>query len=190
MSKFFSYLTKTEKVVVFLLILVLIVCAGQIVWHFYVQNSDLTPAKGGIYREGIVGNVQIINPVFATTNDTDRDISRLVFSGLIKFNPETKTLEDDIATHTLSFDKKLYSFTIRPNAIWHDGTPVSADDVIYTYRSVIQNEEFPNAVLGNIFKDVAIEKTEENTVTFQLRKPYKFFLSTLTNWKGPVPIGN
>ena len=69
--------------------------------------------------------------------------------------------------------QKTNTFTIRENAVWHDEVPVTADDVIFTYQEIIQNEAFPNKALHNTFKNVLIEKVDENIVTFTLKKPYK-----------------
>jgi len=169
----------TEKIIVILLTIIILFCSGQIVWTFYKENSQITPSEGDMYREGLVGEIQFLNPVLAVT-DTDRDINRLIYSGLVRYNPETKKLEDDIATHVLSHNKKVYTFTLLKNAKWHDGTPVTADDVIFTYKDVIQNENFKNTNLKASYNNVLIEKIDEQTVTFTLKKPYKFFLADLT----------
>jgi len=45
------------------------------------------PASGGIYTEGVVGTFGRLNPLFDLNNLADKDIDRLIFSGLIKFDP-------------------------------------------------------------------------------------------------------
>lgn len=179
--RIFRALSSIEKVIALFLLIVLVTSSFQLVWAFYKENSDVTAAEGGEYKEGLVGRVQQINPVLAfANNEVDSDIARLIFSGLMKYNPTTRSLENDIATHTLSVDKTKYTFTIMPNAYWHDGVPVTSEDVIFTFRDVIQNEGFSNQILRDAFRNVSIEKIDDQTMTFTLEKPYKFFIANLT----------
>ncbi len=180
MFKILHHFNRLEKIISTLLVIIIIICGAQLVWSFYKENSSVVPGNGDIYREGIVGKIEVLNPVYTFKNDATRDISRLIYSGLVKYNPTTKTLEDDIATHYLSQDKKVYTFIVRDNARWHDNTPVTSNDIVFTYRDVIQNPSFDDVILKNTFKDVIIDKIDDRTVTFTLQKPYKFFLSNLT----------
>ncbi|MDF2379417.1 MAG: DUF4115 domain-containing protein [Candidatus Gracilibacteria bacterium] len=158
----------------------MILTSWYLVNRFIVDNSDLIPAVGGIHTEGIVGRAQYLNPVLSATNSADRDISHLVFSGLTKFNPHTGLIEDDIATSEISNDNLTYTFEILPDALWHDGKPVTADDVVYTYRDVLQHESFQQTAIGQSFRDVTITKRDEKLVEFRLSKPYSFFLANVT----------
>lgn len=195
--QYFRNLTKLEKIAAVVMIMIIILCTIQLVWVFYEEKSTIYPAYGGEYKEGLVGKAQHINPVLSfAKNNADEDISRLVFSGLMKYNPATRQLEDDIATHTLSVDKLVYTYTLRDGTKWHDGTPVTTDDIMFTFRDVIQNENFSHVILKDAFRDVVIEKIDDKTVTFTIQKPYKFFIANLTigllpkHILGIVPVEN
>lgn len=178
---YFRNLTKIEKITAVLVFMLVVLSFVQLVWRFYEENSTVYPDYGGEYKEGLVGKVQYLNPLLAfAKNNPDEDISRLVFSGLMKYNPATRQIENDIALHTLSVDKLVYTFTLRENVFWHDGTVVTADDIVYTYKDVIQSEQFSDLVIKDAFKDVTIEKIDDRTATFTLKKPYKFFIANLT----------
>lgn len=152
--------------------------------RFYYSNTVLTPDVGGTYIEGSVGDMQPLMPWFNVQNDVNRDIVSLVFSGLLKYDPDTKKIRDDLATLLVSNGGRIYTVKLKEGVVWHDHTPenphpVTADDVVFTFES-IQQPDFPNPVLQQNFLGVEIEKVDERTVQFRLGEPYSFFASNLT----------
>lgn len=175
---------KFERTILVGLMLLFIVSAAVLLRRFYVENTTLVPDQGGTYIEGSIGELQPLIPWFTVTNDVNRDIVSLVFAGLQKYNPETQKIEDDLGVLTVTPDNKTYTVRLRENLFWHDSTPedlhpVTADDVVFTFRS-IQNDEFPNTLLHQNFLGVEIQKIDQRTVQFSLEKPYRFFGSNLT----------
>lgn len=151
---------------------------------FYVQNTFAIPDEGGTYIEGSVGEVIPLNPWFVVANDVNRDIASLVFSGLLRYNPDTRQIEEDLATVQISEDGLNYTLRLREGLTWHDHTednphPVTATDVMFTYQT-IQDSQFPNSLLRQNFRGVTIQQLDERTVRFTLERPYSFFLSNLT----------
>jgi len=151
---------------------------------FYNANTVVVPTNGGTYIEGSVGNMQSLVPWFTVTNDVNRDIVSLVFSGLLKYDPVAKKIKDDLATLRVSSEGKMYTVKLKEGLVWHDHTPesphpVTADDVVFTFKS-IQDPDFPNQILRQNFLGVTIDKIDERTVQFRLDEPYSFFASNLT----------
>ncbi|MBU1089435.1 hypothetical protein KKF38_01415 [Patescibacteria group bacterium] len=173
--KLFNSCTLTEKILIGILSLVILISAFQVGNRFFMENSEPVPASGGTFVEGVVGEFNFLNPVLAQTN-LDRDLTSLIFCGLTRFDPVSNAIVDGIADHSLSPDQRTYTFKIKEGVRWHDGVLVSADDVIFTFRDVLQNENFPNPALAADFLDVAIEKIDEKTVTMTLQKKYAFFI--------------
>ena len=138
------------------------------------------PGSRKVYSEGVVGEIQRLNPVYTELNAVDADISSLIFSGLARYNAETGEFEEDIATHTLSQDTLTYTFTLKNNVLWQDGEEVTADDILFTYKDVIQSPDFENPVLKANFEGVSIEKVDSRSVTFTLSSPNSFFFSGMT----------
>ncbi len=136
--------------------------------------------KERTYTEGIVGEIVHLNPVFTEYSDADADISSLIFSGLVKYNAVSGAFEEDMATHTLSEDHLVYTFTLKNNLLWQDGQPISSEDVYYTYAEVIQSPEFENILLKTNFDGVKIEAPDSRTITFTLNSPNSFFYTALT----------
>lgn len=132
------------------------------------------------YVEGIVGKVSVLNPLFVDFNDADRDVSALIFSGLMKYDAATGTVVDDMAQMRVNDTKTVYTFVIRPNVFFHDGVPLTADDVYFTYHDVIQSLDFPNPFLRANFDGIEIARKDERTVTFTLPQSNAFFVTNLT----------
>ncbi|MGE3279272.1 MAG: RodZ domain-containing protein [Candidatus Altimarinota bacterium] len=174
------FFTRTEKIIMMLLVILIGVTSVYLYSRFIRDNSELIASEGGIYTEGVVGRPLYLNPVLLLGNQVDNDVSRLVFSGLTKYNSHTGLIEDDIATSEKSKDNLSYTFTLLADAKWHDGQPVTADDVVYTYESVIKSPSFKNASLKQTFAEVSVEKISERVVKFKLASPYSFFLSNVT----------
>lgn len=144
--------------------------------QFFIFNFG----KERTYTEGVVGEIVHLNPVFTEYSDADADISSLIFSGLVRYNAVTGTFEEDLATHTLSEDHLVYTFTLKNGVVWQDGEPVTAEDVYYTYVEVIQAPEFENTLLKSNFDGVKIEAPNSRTITFTLNSPNSFFYTALT----------
>jgi len=122
-----------EKIAFLVLGIIFISSALAIVWK--VNDNFLTriPAKGGTLSEGIVGTPRFINPLLAIS-DADRDMTALIYSGLMRADNKGG-LELDLAErYEISEDGTIYTFFLRPNLVWHDGKPVTADDIIFTVK--------------------------------------------------------
>lgn len=162
---------------VFSIIGIALVIFFSIQWSVEIAgNTSLNETTG--YTEGIVSTQPILlNPVYIDFSDPNRDISSLIFSGLTRYNPVTKTFVEDLASFSINETQTIYRFTLRDNIVWHDGTPVTADDVFFTYHDVIQNPEFQNPIIKTNFEGVLIRKIDEKTVEFELGKPNSFFIT-------------
>lgn len=136
------------------------------------------PKNGGVYREAIVGNPQFINPLFASANEADTDLARLVFSGLMRYD-ENGVLMPDLATSFAVNEKQTeFVFTLRPNIVWHDGEPLTVNDVLFTF-SAIQDPVY-GSPLRVSFQGVTITQVDERSVKFTLEKPFAPFIGSLT----------
>ncbi len=83
------------------------------------------------YREGAIGRPYSVNPLAARTQ-VDRDLVSLVFGGLVRLGPDGTLVGDLASRWTVDETGKTWVFTIRPDAQWHDGTPLTSDDVVFT----------------------------------------------------------
>src|SRR2546429_7891357 len=91
------------------------------------------PAYGGTYVEGVAGVPQYLNPVIAAT-DVDQDVARLAFSGLTRYDQAGAIVPDLASAFHTESDGRIWTFDILEDATWHDGQPVTADDVVFTVK--------------------------------------------------------
>lgn len=160
-----------------------------------------TPDRGGVYREAVVGVPRNINPLFSFANDLDRDLTGLLFQGLVALNERGEPIPALAESWEISPDQSEYTFHLDRDARWHDGAPFTADDVIYTV-GVLQSQEFAQAgqpastYLSQLWSSVSAEKVDDATVRFSLQQPLASFLSETTIgvlpehlWKD-VPVGD
>lgn len=153
----------------------------SIIWGGFLGLSFFrvqVPAVGGSYTEGVVGTIQRLNPIYAPLSDAEMDLSRLLFSGLMRIDSKGRLVSDIAANYTLSEDKKLYTFTLRNDVFWHDGEPLTAKDVAYTIET-IQRPESASPLLVS-FQGVIVTVVDDYTITFTLSEPFPAFLNALT----------
>ncbi len=146
----------------------------------YIQrHSSFVPQEGGTYTEAVVGQPRYINPILASSSDIDSDISRLVYSSLFTLDSKLNLQNDLAESYELSQDKKTYTVHIKHNVVWSDGKPLTADDVLFTIKS-IQSSQYASP-LASSFQGVQVQKIDDYTVSFTLQQTtYAPFLSNLT----------
>lgn len=171
-------LTVTEKKVVKILIFVVIACILVGVSCFYFNNTEKVPKAGGEYTEALVGSPQYVNPVLAPINDTDMDISRLVFSGLMKYDENQELVSDLITNYGLTDDEETYTFYLRKDVKWHDGEDLTSDDILFTI-AIIQDQDYKSPLYDSL-RGVTAEKIDDHAFKLGLEEPFTPFLSSLT----------
>lgn len=135
------------------------------------------PAYGGSLIEGAIGSPQFINPLLAIS-DADRDLSALAYAGLMSLSGSGGLVPVLAESYTLSTDGKTYTFILRKDAKFSDGTPVTADDVIFTVRKA-QNSNLKSPKYAD-WSGVDVKMIDQHTVRFTLAKPYAPFLGLTT----------
>jgi peptide/nickel transport system substrate-binding protein len=176
--KVFSLMGRKEKMIFLTLSVLasssLLYSIGQI----YAEYTVPTAAEGGTYREGIVGQPRLINPLLASS-DTDRTILALVFSGLYRYDGSGNIIPD-LAENmpAVSEDGKEYTVKMKDNGKWHNGLAVTADDVVFTIQT-LQNASYNSPRRGE-WLSTTVEKVDDRTVLFKLRDASAPFLHNLT----------
>jgi peptide/nickel transport system substrate-binding protein len=145
------------------------------------QTSVLPePASGGIYTEALVGSFGRLNPLLDLNNPADRDIDRLLFSSLIKFDPGGVPQPDLAESWGVSADGTIYNFTLRSNAVWQDGTPVTSADVLFTISLLRSDSSAFSADVRSMWDQVDITQLDDKNIKFTLPEPFVPFLDFLT----------
>lgn len=179
--QFFRVLGKKEKAF-FVIIFVIFIASLSIYIHsIYINNTIVVPANYGHIREGLVGQPQLINPLYSSISDIDKDLVELVFSGLMKYNGQGEIIPDLISDYTIEDNGKNIVFTIKENVLWHDNTPLTIDDVIFTI-DLVKETEYSSPLRTN-WLGVEIEKTSEYSALLTLKQKYTGFEESLVNLK-------
>ncbi len=145
------------------------------------------PDYGGSLTEGVVGSPRFINPLLASS-DTDRDLTSLIYSGLMKIDDQGKLVPDIAESYTVSEDELNYVFKLKNNITFHDGKKLTADDVVFTIEKA-QDPELKSPREAN-WIGVKIEKIDDTTVSFTLKQAYAPFLQNTTLGILPKHIWN
>lgn len=166
----------TEKVVfglfVILALITSLIMAKNVIDGFMVE----VPAYGGELREGLIGLPRTVNPVLAVT-DIDKDISTLVYSGLMKY--DGGALVPDLAeSYTVSDDGLTYDFKLLPEIYFQDGKPLTTDDVGFTIEK-IQDANLKSPRRAD-WANVTVQKISQSEIRFVLKQAYAPFLGNTT----------
>lgn len=132
------------------------------------------------YREALIGRMQRLNPILATLNPVDRDISSLIFEGLTRVNEYGEPVPDLAESWVISSDGVEYVFRLRADVLWQDGMPFTAADVVYTI-GLLQSSDFPGAKeLGAFWRTVEVQPLDTHLVRFRLTQSFGKFLESLS----------
>jgi len=171
-------LPSRERWIVRGLFLVILISIGLLVYNIYTNKTEIAPQIGGDYKEGILGQPRFINPILAQTNDADRDLTKLVYSSLFKYDNQSNLIPDLVDEYSIEEDNVTYNIFLKKNVVWHDGEPLTANDVIFTIKT-IQDSEY-RSPLKNNWQGVQVEKIDEFSIRIKLNNVYAPFLHNLT----------
>ncbi|MBF05592.1 hypothetical protein CL644_02695 [bacterium] len=144
-----------------------------------VNNATTTqiPIRGGSVKEGVIGAPRFINPLLALS-DTDRDLTSLVYAGLTRPTSSGDLIPDLAERYSISEDGTEYRFTLRDDARFQDGVPVTADDIIFTLTTI--QDPIIKSPRRADWDGVTVEKINDREVLFTLQRPYAPFLENTT----------
>ncbi len=136
------------------------------------ENSVIT------FTEGIVGAIQRLNPLLVT-NQAERDITSLIYEGLVDINEFGEPAPDLAQNWVVSRDGYEYVLQLRQDILWQDGIPFTANDVLFTYN-LLASPNFPFTEISSFWQTVEIEKLDDYLIRFRLAQPLASFPTLLT----------
>ncbi|OGL67761.1 hypothetical protein A3B21_01020 [Candidatus Uhrbacteria bacterium RIFCSPLOWO2_01_FULL_47_24] len=131
---------------------------------FVIRHRSVTPQSGGTYREAFPGSPRLINPILASS-DVDRDLSRLIYGSLLKYNGEGELIPDLAESFTVEGSGLAIRFTLRENLRWHDSQPLTLEDIKFTIAA-IQNQAW-HSPLWRSFENVSVEIPDAKTIVIR-----------------------
>ena len=176
--QFLKILTKKEKKIFSVFLFLAALSFSFLLVNFYLTHTEIKPALGGEYSEGLIGQPRFLNPIYGVTNDVDRNLVELLFSGLMKYTPEGQLTPELAREYRILEGGKVYEFELKENIFWSDGHPITSEDIIFTIKT-IQNPDFKSPLRAS-WLGIEIEKISERALRFTLQKPSSVFLENCT----------
>jgi peptide/nickel transport system substrate-binding protein len=168
-----SSFSLTEKVIFGILVFTLISSTFGILIKMNNNFMIEIPEKGGVLTEGIIGTPKFINPIISVSN-ADKDLTSLIYSGLTTQNTDGEIIPNLAERFEVSEDNLEYRFFLKENIVFHDKTPITTDDVIFTVIK-IQDPVLKSSKRAT-WQDVVIEKINDKEILFKLNEPKSDFL--------------
>ncbi len=142
------------------------------------QKNIEEPIDGGRIILGTEGNINTINPILVSQEGEEK-ISNIVFKGLVKLDKELKVVSDVAKSWTVSDDGLEWTFVLKKESKWSDGTPITSKDVVFTFNQIFDIKI--DSPLIQKFQNLASFKAlDDSRVVFKLFQPDAFFLNELT----------
>ena len=140
------------------------------------EIPEVKPSSGGVYSEALIGQFNRLNPVLDYANPVDQDVDRLIFSSLLRFDDRGLPVNDLIESMGISQSGENYNISLRQDATWHDGQPVTSADVLFTL-DLLRSDDLPIPQdIRSLWQDIESEALDDYTLQFRLPEPFSPFL--------------
>lgn len=172
-----TLLSSFERLFIGALFFLVLISGTSLAYQANQKTFVEIPRIGGKHVEGIVGTPRFINPLLAISY-ADKDLTALVYAGLLSRDAKGELIPELAEAYTISEDGMTYTFVLRDNLTFHDGTPLTAKDVVFTIKqagnAMVRSPSFAD------WEGVQVEQINEQTITFTLPEPYTPFIENLT----------
>jgi peptide/nickel transport system substrate-binding protein len=144
------------------------------------QTGTAQPVSGGVYTEALIGNLVRLNPLLDSANQADRDVDRLIYSGIVKFDSRGIPTPDLAESVGVSQDGIIYNVVLKENLKWHDNKPLTSSDIVFTINLMKSGEGYIPEDLVTFWKSVEVIVLDERNLQFILSEPFAPFQDYLT----------
>jgi len=163
-----------ERLVFFVAVAVAII-SGLFVGLYALQRATfVVPDVGGSYSEGVVGQPSFVNPILAKDGTPDKDLVALTFANIPSIAQSIK----------YSDDFKVWTVRIKDDAVWHDESSITSDDILFTVQ-MIKNPDTLSPLFAD-WQNITATRVSEREVRFELLNSYALFENILRELY-PVP---
>ena len=149
----------------------------------YLQTQLPIGKFGGVFTSSSIGDPKTFNP-YNASDATSAELSEIMYDGLTQTNPTDGRVIPKLAKKIdILANNKTYIVHLRHGLTWSDGVEITADDVYFTYNTVIFGGFGDGSTRDIMLIDgqlPKIEKIDKYTVKFITPKPFAPFLRTLS----------
>jgi peptide/nickel transport system substrate-binding protein len=132
------------------------------------QNENPGPGEGGpIIEPNFGGDIANLNPILIN-DGVSADLAALIYPALLGISPESFALEPNqagglVTDYSISEDGRTYTFTLRDDWTWSDGTPITSMDYKYAFDAIASGET--DSALGYVLDVIqSVEAPDEQTL--------------------------
>lgn len=175
-SAIFSF-NKKEWNIFLAFIIVLFISTLAILQNVNTYFMVGVPTEGGSITEGVVGSPRFINPTLALT-EADKDMVALVYSGLMRMSPNGDIIPDLAKDYVISKDGLVYTFTIKDEIYFHDGKPITTEDILFTIEKI--KDPIIKSPYKGSWDGISVKKIDDKKIEFTLKQPFVAFLENTT----------
>ena len=159
--------------------------AGVAILAAAMTVTSLTNAQGtGTIRVVLQTQLKILDPVLTPAYST-RNHGYLVYDTLFSMDEKSVPQPQMVESWTQSSDKLTYTFKLRKGLKFHDGNPVTSEDVIASLKRWSERDQMG----ARLMKSTAqLDAVDASTFRFKLNRPYGLLIETLSKQGSPVPF--
>ncbi|HWZ84977.1 MAG TPA: ABC transporter substrate-binding protein [Thermoanaerobaculia bacterium] len=140
---------------------------------FLDESRQGTPVDGGVLRRRLTGEPTTLNGVLQSSLP-EAQVLQYVQRNLFDFDSGLRLVPGLAEGMETSADGLAYTITLRADAVWEDGRPVTARDAVFTIRKIV-DPKVPAQVFKPLFEElVSVEAVGERRFTLRFSRPYAF----------------
>ena len=136
-----------------------------------------TPERGGAIIEAMLAEPSNLIPPLAT-DGASHEVSSQIYVSLVRYDKNIELTPYAAESFSVEDDGKLLKFKLREDIRWFDGEPLTAEDVEFTYRLMI-DPETPTAYAANFLAVKEFRRTGKYTIEVEYDEP---FAKALVTW--------
>ena len=133
-------------------------------------HAQPAPAQGGNLRISVDQAASVLNPLLTRVNP-EYLVAELLYSGLTRLTQKMTAEPDLAASWSANNDLTEWTFVLRPNLVFHDGSPCTSKDVAASF-AVILDPKMASPGRTNVGPIASVEAKDPQTVIFHLSSPY------------------
>ena len=142
-----------------------------------VPSASAAPAYGDTFIDSLLGNISSLIPTI-TSDNASHEVGSQIYSGLVNFDKDLKPVGDLAESWEFSKDCRDLTFRLRPGVKWHDGQPFTAEDVVFTWQTII-DPRVPSPYKSEYGLVESVRADGPDVVRVHYSQP---FAKALTNW--------
>jgi peptide/nickel transport system substrate-binding protein len=139
-----------------------------------------SPAYGDTFIMASIGDIGGLIPSL-TSDSASHEVGGMIYDGLIRLDKNLKWVGAMADSWTFSKDCLTLTFTLRRDVRWHDGHPFTAEDVVFTWKTMV-NPRTPAPFKEKFLQVEDVEALGPYTVRVTYPRPYARALETWSDY--------